>query len=129
MTLAALKEVLQDRINALVGEFEPIADIPSTEQNRWQAGYIEGRLEEARVALRLVDRLQLEEEHPLLELERDGRVRRVADSDGWGEQQRGDWPASTFGRLEIAEYGDPNDPIAGTDSLVAMGARHDGEEC
>lgn len=113
MTLAALKEVLQDRVNALVEEFEPMTEIPSREQSRWQAGYLEGRLEEARVCLRLVERLQLEEA-----ISAEGRVRRADTSDDWGKQQRGDWPRSSFGSPAAVECVDPNDLNAGATTLT-----------
>ena len=83
MTIAALKEVLSDRIMML-----------KSGVHQKPTAHMEGRLEELQVCLGLVEKLQLDEEHPLLEL-RDGCVRRVP----WGEQERHNWPDSTFSGL------------------------------
>jgi len=66
MTLAALKEVLQDRVNLLTEEFSAHIRSSLPWEHRWEAGYLEGRLEEVRVCLRLVEKLQLDEKHPLV---------------------------------------------------------------
>jgi hypothetical protein len=109
MTKDALKEVLQDRIYMLDHALRESRGVP-----RWlqaerggiafyerDEARLEGRLEELRVCLRLVEQLKLDEEHPLLELSEKG-IRRVDDApDEWGKQVRGDWPNATFGGADV----------------------------
>lgn len=92
MTIAALKEVLQDRIDLLTKEFESMTDPPSSEQNRWRVGYVEGRLEEARVCLRLLERCSL----------RRPMIRASSNPYDWS------WSRSSFGGSEAVECIDPN---------------------
>jgi hypothetical protein len=105
MTIDALKEVLQDRIDMLDRALRDSRSIPSwlqAERHDRDEARLEGRLEELRVCLRLVEQLKLDEEHPLLELSESG-IRRVdgPTPDDWGTQQRGDWPNSTFGGADV----------------------------
>jgi hypothetical protein len=104
MTTAVLKEALHDRIVVLEHGLHAVREeFPYTPWSVSQAreeSRLEGRLEEVKVCLALVDNLQLEEEHPLLELRGDV-IRHVP----WGKQSRGDWPQSTFGVADEAEPG------------------------
>jgi hypothetical protein len=100
--IIAIKEALQDRINLLTEEFKAHGDSDMPWQQRWKAGYIEGRLEEAHVCLRIFEKLRIDEEHPLLALDvKSGKWARVP----WGKQSRGNWPQSTFGVADEAEPG------------------------
>jgi hypothetical protein len=107
MTIAALQEVLSDRIGMLESALRQNTTAPTwlpnaDERSERDRARLEGRLEELRVCLGLVEKLELDEEHPLFELSEQG-IRRIDDqiSDDWCSQPRGDWPTSTFGGADV----------------------------
>lgn len=90
MTLSALKEVLRDRIALLEsvihdGDTAPPSWLPQGAEDQ---SYRRGRLEELRVCLSLVEKLDVD---PLVDAKNKAESR-----SRWGEQPRGDWPNSSF---------------------------------
>lgn len=108
MRLQALKEVLRDRIKVL----EAINEVGQVVHRgrAFQAGSLEGRLEEARVVAALVDRVTEVDIPPLFSV----------TVDEHGEQ--------TVERVDERPFVDPNDPNAGTDTPASMRARREEAE-
>lgn len=96
MDIAALKEVLQDRLGKLDQATEKYVQYTHGQT------YLEDHRDELRFCLRLVEQWRQEEEYPLLELSEYG-VRRIDNPlpDDWGAQPRGDWPNSMFGGADV----------------------------
>lgn len=110
MTLETLKEVLQDRIDMLSSSLiDPIFE--DARDDQYELVSLESRLEEIRVCLQLVEQLEIDTDHPLMEL-KDSEIR-VVDPVAWGQQPRGDWPNSSFGGAEM------EDPLKAAQKLDA----------
>lgn len=99
MTLSALKKVLRDRIFSLETVMQVTADTALSwlPQGAKDQAYRQGRLEELRVCLSLVERLDID---PLVDAKNKAESRFR-----WGDQSQGDWPNSSFGGAEME---DPN---------------------
>jgi hypothetical protein len=133
--MTALKEVLQDRIDVLTLELDKTA---FKDDDMWEQGYLYRRREDLIVCLSLVEKLQLEEEHPLRivpSITFKPRTQPLTpeieafekDAEGWGRQQRHDWPNSTFAgqpwdweKQELMNQDDEAEPGV---------ARHDPDRC
>jgi hypothetical protein len=101
MTFADLRASLEDRVRTLEHAYSAEIDVPLAKQNRYNVYTLEGRLEEARAILRLV--ASVDTRPALMQIDADGSVELVISDPEpeWGEQQRGDWPISTFADLLV----------------------------
>lgn len=95
MTISVLERTLSDRIVMLESALRQIATAPSwlalsytEERSARDRVRLEGRLEELRVCLRLVEKLKIDKVDNFI-------------SDRWGAQERVDWPNSTFGGADV----------------------------
>lgn len=127
MTLAALMNVYQDRVNRYTENYLELTDkMPVDRHPSYLEGYLEGQLDEARIALNFVNKLDREcherEQYPLRIVpsitfnpdpfassagEMDERTV-ISEIRRWGEQERHNWPDTTLNEAEPGK--DRHDP-------------------